>query len=76
MQETKDCLLDRLIVELSGRLDLTREQRIVAPVFEDRRYFRRDLLAISRKLRSLPLLSPRRLARTTIDRLRSDRRPS
>ena len=77
MQEAEDSLLDRLIVELPRNLDLACEQRIAASIFE-----RPQVLAVRRPVDAKEAanesesLTPRRLARTTIDRFRSDRRPS
>ena len=76
MQETKDCLLNRLIAELSCGPDLARKQRIAAPIFERPQVLAVRLLGDTEEARTSPPFSPRRLARTTIDRLRSDRRPS
>jgi hypothetical protein len=70
VQEFKDGLLDRLVVELPGGLFLTREQRSVPAILECQVF-----LSIPRKPRTIPQLGPPRLARTTMDPLRSDKRP-
>jgi len=64
------------VVEFSRQCGLTREESFSPPSSNVRRYLRWVFLVIPRNLQTIPLLTPWRLAKMAIERLRSESRPS